>query len=202
MRGDHFPVASRFKSASIFPLGLTGSFFRLHQPTMNSVAAQACYPPRVWGRAVVDLDEGAVGLFQPIRRVGRLWQRDGPYFTQGVGVIRCAGGGLYQSMFCARDLDGTALVGLHQPSSRVAKPTSVVYVLADTLLDADPDVDVVPIELEVSFDEDYINGLIFAARVTWAVPGFVIIFIASVGKGKCIPVRKRQIGAGQRRGTL
>ena len=57
-------------------------------------------------------------------------------------------------------------------------------------------------ELDVSSEEDGIIGLPLAARVTWAVPEFVVIFIASVGKGKCVPLRKREIGAGQRRGTL
>ena len=88
---------------------------------------------------------------------------------------------------------GEAVPGLHQPMPRVIEP-SCIHVVADTLLDVDSDSDAAPTELEVSSsdEEDIIIGVLpFAARVTWAVPEAVIIFIASVGKGRCIPYQKR-----------
>ena len=88
---------------------------------------------------------------------------------------------------------GEAVPGLHQPMPRVVEP-SCIHVVADTLLDVDSDSDTAPTELEVSSsdEEDVIIGVLaFAARVTWAVPEAVIIFVASVGKGRCIPYQKR-----------
>jgi len=58
------------------------------------------------------------------------------------------------------------------------------------LLDVDSDSDVAPTELDSDSDGD-IGVLPVAARVTWAVPEFVIIFIASVGKCKRLPGRER-----------
>ena len=112
-----------------------------------------------WGRVVVDLDdgEGAVGLFRPIRRVEKLCQRGEPYCTQGVSVIQCADGGLYQPMRRGLDLYGHAAVqglpmGLPQPTPRVAEYLARcgivlpglprVPVSEDTLLDVDSDSDV------------------------------------------------------------
>ena len=62
--------------------------------------------------------------------------------------------------------------------------------LCGHIVDVDSDSDVTPTELDASSDED-IGVLPVAARVTWAVPEFVIIFIASVGKGKRLPDRER-----------
>ena len=176
-----------------FPSRHAGSPSRLHQPTMAASVT--------WGRVVVDLDdgEGAVGLFRPIRRVEKLCQRGEPYCTQGVSVIQCADGGLYQPMRRGLDLDGHAAVGLPQPTPRVAEYLARcgivlpglprVPVCADTLLDVDSDSDVAPTELDSDSDGD-IGVLPVAARVTWAVPEFVIIFIASVGNGRCLSDRK------------
>ena len=169
---------------------------------MTSVAKLVCSPPRVWGRVAADLDDEevvAVGLHQPLRRV-RLCQRGGPYFTRGVGVMWCADVGLYQSMRRVVDLDEEAAAGLHQPTPRVTGPTCI-HVCADTLLDEDSASDVAPIELEVSSDEE-ILVLPFVVRVTWAVPECEIICIACVGKGKCVPVKKRETGPMPRRGSL
>ena len=95
---------------------------------------------------------------------------------------------------------GEAVPGLHQPMPRAAEP-ACVHVCADTLLDVDSDSDVGSIELDVSYDEDERIGVLpFAARVTWAVPEFVIIFIASVGKGKRLPDREKKVM--RPRGTL
>ena len=183
----------------IFPPVMPGQPSRLHQPTMAASVT--------WGCVVVDLDdgEGAVGLFRPIRRVEKLCQRGEPYCTQGVSVIQCADGGLYQPMRRGLDLDGHAAVGLPQPTPRVAEylarcgieqpglqqPMPRVHVCADTLLDVDSDSDVAPTELDSDSDED-IGVLPVAARVTWAVPEFVIIFIASVGKAKRIRRQGRE----------
>ena len=182
----------------ISPPVMPGQPSRLHQPTMAASVT--------WGRVVVDLDgvEGAVGLFRPIRRVEKLCQRGEPYCTQGVSVIQCADGGLYQPMRRGLDLDGHAAVGLPQPTPRVAEylarcgieqpglqqPMPRVHVCADTLLDVDSDSDVAPTELDSDSDGD-IGVLPVAARVTWAVPEFVIVFIASVGKCKHLPGRER-----------
>ena len=55
---------------------------------------------------------------------------------------------------------------------------------------------------ELDSDSDEVIGVIpVAARVTWAVPEFVIIFIASVGNGNCCPVKRRKLGPIPR-GTL
>ena len=152
-----------------FPSRHAGSPSRLHQPTMAASVT--------WGRVVVDLDdgEGAVGLFRPIRRVEKLCQRGGPYCTQGVSVIQCADGGLYQPMRRGLDLDGHAAVGLPQPTPRVAEYLARcgivlpglprVPVCADTLLDVDSDSDVAPTELDSDSDGD-IGVLPVAARVT------------------------------------
>jgi len=111
------------------------------------------------------------------------------------------------------DLDGHAAVGLPQPTPRVAEylarcgieqpglqqPMPRVHVCADTLLVVDSDSDVAPTELDSDSDED-IGVLPVAARVTWAVPEFVIIFIASVGKCKRLPAGRERVM--RERGTL
>ena len=172
----------------------------------ESVVPDACLPPRLWGRVVMDLDDEEDGarLCQPIRRVARLGQRGGPYFTRGVGVLRCAAGGLYQSMRQVVDLDEEAAVGLHQPTPCVAGPT-YVSVCADTLLDEDSASDVAPTELEVSFDEDDMLSLPFHGEkfhVTWAVPVCVVICIEPAGRGKPVPVRAMWPRPMPPRGTL
>ena len=114
--------------------------------------------------------------------------------------IQCADGGLYQPMRRGLDLYGHAAVqglpmGLPQPTPRVAEylarrgivlpglPRLVVS--EDTFIDLESDSNVAPTELDSDSD------VLVAARVTWAVPEFVIIFIASVGKCKRLPAGRR-----------
>ena len=101
-------------------------------------------------------------------------------------------------------LEGRLLpaVGLPQPTPRVAEYLARcgivlpglprVPVCADTLLDVDSDSDVAPTELDSDSDGDIILVPV-AARVTWAVPEFVIIFIASVGKCKRLPACRERV---------
>ena len=91
--------------------------------------------------------------------------------------------------------DGGLPMGLPQPTPRVAEylarrgivlpglPRLVVS--EDTFIDLESDSNVAPTELDSDSD------VLVAARVTWAVPEFVIIFIASVGKCKRLPAGRR-----------
>ena len=110
------------------------------------------------------------------------------------------------------DLCGDAAVqglprGLPPPSPDVAEYLSRcgivlpglprIPVCADTLIDVDSDPEVAPTELDSDSDGDIILVPV-AARVTWAVPEFVIIFIASVGKCKRLPAGRERVMRGRR----
>ena len=62
-------------------------------------------------------------------------------------------------------------------------------------MDSDPEV--APTELDSDSDGD-IGVLPVAARVTWVVPEFVIVFIASVGKCKRLPAGRERVMRGRR----
>ena len=69
-------------------------------------------------------------------------------------------------------------------------------ICADTLIDVESKSEVAPTELDSESDGD-IFLVPVAARVTWAVPEFVIIFIESVGKGKRIPAGRTKVMRGE-----